>query len=88
MTKKIEQFNPIDKLAPLARAGVPLLHIHGDADKLVPLDPNSTVTVQRYRKMGGEIELKIMRGSVHGGMEFFTDQHALEFLTAPSKKPD
>jgi pimeloyl-ACP methyl ester carboxylesterase len=88
MVEKIEQFNPIDKLAPLARARVPLLHLHGDADKLVPLDPNSTLTAERYRNMGGEIELKVMEGSVHGGMEFFTNQHALQFLLAASGEDD
>lgn len=83
MTERIEEFNPIDNLAPLARQRIPILHFHGDADKLVPLDPNSTVTVKRYREMGGEIELKVMPGSVHGGMEFFTEEQALEFLLAP-----
>ena len=83
MTMQIREFNPIDNLEPLAQAHVPLLHIHGDADKLVPLDPNSTATVERYRAMGGAIELKVMAGSVHGGTEFFTDQAALEFLLAP-----
>jgi len=32
--------------------------------------------------MGGDIELKIMAGSVHGGTEFFTDKAALDFLLA------
>ncbi len=84
MTKRIAEFNPIDNLKPLARQNIPIFHIHGDADELVPLDPNSTVTVKRYREMGGDIELKVMPGSVHGGMEFFTDEQALQFLLAPS----
>ena len=88
MTKMIGEFNPIDNLEPLARAHIPLLHIHGDADKLVPLNPNSTTTVERYREMGGAIELKVMAGSVHGGTEFFTDQTALDFLLAPLSKDD
>jgi len=83
MTEKIQQFNPIDNLAPLAQARIPLLHIHGDADKLVPLNPNSTITVERYRALGGNIDLKVMSGSVHGGVEFFSDQHAFEFLLEP-----
>ncbi|MEZ5434198.1 MAG: hypothetical protein R3F31_24145 [Verrucomicrobiales bacterium] len=28
--------NPVDNLAPLAKAGVPLLHVYGDADTVVP----------------------------------------------------
>ena len=83
---RIEEFNPIDNLAPLARVSVPLFHIHGDADELVPMDPNSTVTVERYREMGGEIELKVIPGGGHGGERFFTDRDALEFVIAPSAK--
>ena len=83
MTERIQQFNPIDNLEPLAQANIPLLHIHGDADILVPLNPNSTITVDRYRALGGSIELKVMTGSVHGGTEFFTDRRAIEFLLAP-----
>ena len=38
--------------------------------------------------MGGDIELKVIPGSPHGGMEFFNDQHALEFLLATSQDLD
>ncbi|MEZ6059368.1 MAG: hypothetical protein R3C19_03295 [Planctomycetaceae bacterium] len=30
--------NPVDNLKPLAEAGVPLLHVYGDADDVVPWD--------------------------------------------------
>ena len=30
--------NPIDNLAPLAKAGIPLLHIVGTADEVVPVE--------------------------------------------------
>ncbi|MCA9271052.1 MAG: alpha/beta hydrolase, partial [Planctomycetales bacterium] len=33
--------NPVDNLAPLAAAGVPLLHVYGDADDVVPWDENT-----------------------------------------------
>lgn len=83
MANRIEEFNPIDNLRPLAEVRIPLFHLHGDADELVPLDPNSKVTVSRYRKMGGDIRLKVLKGGGHGGTQFFTDQEALEFLTLP-----
>ena len=31
------EHNPIDRLAGLAKAGVPLFAIHGDSDQVVPL---------------------------------------------------
>lgn len=47
--------NPVDQLAPLAQAGVPLLHVVGDADKVVPVSENTAVIERRYRELGGEI---------------------------------
>jgi pimeloyl-ACP methyl ester carboxylesterase len=49
--------NPVDNLKPLARAGVPLLHVYGDADKVVPWDENTGVVAERYRGLGGSIKL-------------------------------
>lgn len=49
--------NPIDKLKPLADAGVPLLHVYGDADDVVPWDENTGVVAERYRQLGGDITL-------------------------------
>lgn len=47
--------NPVDSLAPLARAGIPLLHVYGDADDVVPWDENTGVVVERYKKLGGDV---------------------------------
>lgn len=33
LEKDLAQHNPIDRLEPLAKASIPILHIHGDADK-------------------------------------------------------
>jgi pimeloyl-ACP methyl ester carboxylesterase len=48
---------PIDQLKPLADAGVPLLHVVGDADEVVPVAENTAIVEQRYRKLGGSIEV-------------------------------
>ena len=53
LAEQLTQHNPIDRLAPLATAGVPIFHIHGDADSLVPLPDNSGALAQRYRALGG-----------------------------------
>ncbi|NLF69990.1 MAG: prolyl oligopeptidase family serine peptidase [Candidatus Anammoximicrobium sp.] len=49
--------NPIDRLEPLSRAGVPLLHVVGDADDVVPVAENTAILETRYRKLGGHIEV-------------------------------
>lgn len=57
--------NPIDRLAPLARHKVPLLHVYGDADDVVPWDENTGIVAQRYRELGGEIQLIAKPGLGH-----------------------
>ncbi len=57
--------NPVDNLAPLAKAGVPLLHVYGDADQVVPWDENTGVLAERYRKLGGQITLIAKPGVDH-----------------------
>ena len=49
--------NPIDNLKPLARAGVPLLHVVGDADVVVPVEENTAIIEARYKKLGGSIRV-------------------------------
>ena len=57
--------NPVDNLEPLAKAHVPLLHVYGDADDVVPADENTLVLAERYRKLGGSIELIAKAGVGH-----------------------
>ncbi|MCH5374476.1 MAG: prolyl oligopeptidase family serine peptidase [Planctomycetes bacterium] len=57
--------NPIDNLAPLAAAKVPLLHVYGEADDVVPWDENTGVIAERYRKLGGSITLIAKPGIGH-----------------------
>ena len=49
--------NPIDRLAPLAKAGIPILHVVGDADKVVPIKENSDLIEKRYKVLGGNIHV-------------------------------
>lgn len=56
--------NPVDSLAPLAANHVPLLHVFGDADEVVPWDENTGLVAERYEKLGGTIKL-IRKPGVH-----------------------
>lgn len=49
--------NPVDSLAGLAAAKVPLLHVYGDADEVVPWTENTGLIAERYRALGGSITL-------------------------------
>ena len=57
--------NPIDVLAPLAKAKIPLIHVVGDADELVPVEDNTAIVEERYRKLGGEIRVIHKSGLGH-----------------------
>ena len=52
-------------MAPLARAGVPLFHVVGDADDVVPLGENTAVVEQRYKQLGGQITVIVKQGVGH-----------------------
>jgi len=49
--------NPIDGLETLAREGIPLIHVVGDADIVVPVAENSAIIEARYKKIGGTIKV-------------------------------
>jgi len=51
------KLNPVDNLAPLAKAKIPILSVCGEADKTVPIDENTRVVEKRYKELGGEIEV-------------------------------
>ena len=81
LEKQLPQHNPIERLAPLAKAGVPILHIHGDTDAVVPLDQNSQVLADRYRTLGGPMKLIIIPGKGHAEIpEYFQEPRLVQFL--------
>jgi hypothetical protein len=82
LAAELSKHNPIDLLAPLAKAKVPILHIHGDKDKVVPLEKNSGEVASRYRTLGGAMELVVVPGKGHEEVdEFFTSERFAAFLT-------
>ena len=58
-----------------------IFHIHGDADKVVPLETNSGLLAQRYQAAGGPVEVKVARGQGHNMWHgFFECQELVDFL--------
>ena len=79
--------NPIDRLAPMATARIPLFAIHGDADKLVPLSANSALVKTRYTALGGEMELIVPPGQGHTHWEgFFRCRELLDFVVKHARR--
>lgn len=61
----LSHHNPIDRLSCLADAGIPIFHMAGDQDLVVPLEPNSQELAVRYRRYGGDMTLRVVRGRGH-----------------------
>jgi pimeloyl-ACP methyl ester carboxylesterase len=57
--------NPIDLLEPLARHCIPILHVVGDADDVVPVSENTAMLKGRYEKLGGRVEVIVKPGVGH-----------------------
>jgi pimeloyl-ACP methyl ester carboxylesterase len=87
LDRRAGEFNPIDNLAPLAKAGVKILHLHGEKDTLVPTSANSTELARRYRDLGGVAEIVLLPGLPatkrgHDGPELYESAALLKFLLA------
>jgi pimeloyl-ACP methyl ester carboxylesterase len=86
MQEKLDQHNPLARLAPLAAARVPILHLHGDSDKVVPLEENSLELSRRYQALGGDMRLLVVKGKGHQvDPGFFESQALLDFLVSHSR---
>ncbi len=80
---QLAQHNPIERLAPLAQAGVPIFHIHGDSDTLVPLKDNSEKVATCYRELGGAMQLVVPPGQGHNMWQgFFQCKELVDFVIA------
>jgi pimeloyl-ACP methyl ester carboxylesterase len=63
MRTLMEKKAPIDTLAPLAKAGIPTLHVSGALDPWLATD--TRVTEQRYKALGGHITVITIPGEGH-----------------------
>ena len=61
MHSTLAKTQPLDNLAPLAQAKVPLLHVCGSLD---PWFKDNTLEVEkRYKKLGGKIQVIVKKGA-------------------------
>ncbi|MCE9547471.1 MAG: hypothetical protein K8T25_18520, partial [Planctomycetia bacterium] len=52
------KLNPVDNLAPLVKAKIPILSVIGDVnDWIVPIEENTLLVEKRYKELGGEIQV-------------------------------
>ncbi|MCF7848124.1 MAG: prolyl oligopeptidase family serine peptidase [Kiritimatiellales bacterium] len=72
--------NPVDNLKPLAAANVPLLHVVGDADTVVPVVDNTALMESRYKALGGSIQVIHKEGIGHHPHSLKDPQPIVDFI--------
>jgi hypothetical protein len=84
---RLARHNPIDRLQAMAKAQIPIYHIHGDCDMLVPLEDNSGEMARRYLKLGGAMGLNVIKGGGHDmGPGWFQCQALVDFVIAHARE--
>jgi pimeloyl-ACP methyl ester carboxylesterase len=79
--KVVADHNPINHLAGLAKAKVPIFIAHGDSDRVVPLKENSEIVSERYLKLGGDAKVEVVPGKGHQVDDgFFKSLALIEFM--------
>jgi hypothetical protein len=78
MHSNLAKTPPLDSLAPLAKAGVPLLNVCGSLDP--GLDDNTRVVEKRYKELGGQITVIIEQGEGHYPLAPKDPQPVIDFI--------
>ena len=78
-------FNPVNNLAPLAKASIPLLHVVGEADDVVSVATNTNAVEQRYKELGGKIEVIRKPGVKHHPHSLVDPKPIVDFVSAHFK---
>jgi hypothetical protein len=79
--KQLIQLSPLSHPGPLAKAKIPILILHGDSDRIVPVRENSQPFVTACTGLGGTAQLLIVPGKGHEEVdEYFKSDRLLQFL--------
>ena len=83
LKERLKQLNPVDRLERLAKAKLPLFAIHGDIDRVVPLEANSGRVKERYAALGGTTTLIVPPQQGHNMWPgFFQCRELVELVIA------
>lgn len=73
---------PLDNLASLAQARVPIIAVYGEADVDLPPEENILLLQRRYTQLGGEITVIAKPGVGHHPHSLLDPQPVLQFILA------
>lgn len=77
--------SPLDRVLTIARAGVPILSVCGDADQTVPYLENTAILEKKYRDAGGLIEVILKPGVDHHPHSLKDPAPIVDFLIKNAK---
>ncbi len=78
----------LDRLGSLADAGVPVIHVCGDADDSVPIEEHTAEFARRYRKLGGSVKVIVKKGGAHHPHSLEDPTPIVEFIVAHQVRTD
>ncbi|PHS11339.1 MAG: alpha/beta hydrolase [Blastopirellula sp.] len=84
----LDQHNPIARMNILAKAKIPMMIIHGEIDKVVPIKENSGTVEKLYQQAGNEDAIKLIRVADQGHNfwpGFFNNQPLVDFAIKHAK---
>lgn len=73
---------PIYTSIKVAKAGIPVIHVYGDADEVVPYEENTALLAEQFRKAGGTIKLIPKEGIGHHPHSLEDPSPLVEFILA------
>jgi hypothetical protein len=86
LENKALELNPVERVGSLIEAKVPIFHIHGDADKVVPHTPNSVRIKKLYDAAKAPMELEVVPGQGHNMWKgWFESQALVNFVLKNAK---
>ena len=79
-TAKEFRGNPLDKVEGVAKAGIPIIVVAGDADTGVPFVENSAILERKYMKYKGNIKVIVKPGVGHHPHSLEDPQPVVDFI--------
>jgi pimeloyl-ACP methyl ester carboxylesterase len=79
LRSKLAKKQPLDNLAPLAKTGVPLLHVCGSLDPW--LSEQTSTAEKRYAELGGKLTIILNEGDGHYPLGPKDPQPVVDFIT-------
>ncbi len=74
------KYNPLDNAALIAKAKIPVLHVVGDADQIVPVSENTNIFEQRMKELKAPITVLHKPGGDHHPHSFNNPEPIVRFI--------